>query len=435
MTDFELAVQRAAERVSCELRAQDDAWGSSGWTRRRFLAGAGMVGVAALGSQLVTTRAAYAATPTGTERTLIVIFLRGAADGLQILVPNSAPLGRDYLRSARASLVPADADLLALPSTGGWALNTRLKPLYDALWASGELAFVPAVSTPGVSRSHFQAQQYLERGGSDSATTGWLDRVLAALGPGTTFRAVSEGSATPMSLAGTAPSITLTSVENFTFPGWDEIRPASQRAVLQLYRGLGGTLGEDVPNTIAALGTAAKIRAAVGNRPDYPGGDFGAALKDLAGILHTEVGLQVATVDVGGWDTHTDERSQLDSQLDDAAAALHAFVADLGTKRRQRVTVAVMTEFGRRVGMNDSGGTDHGHGSVMWLLGGGLARSDVFGKWAALSDAALDAGDVPGLNNPFDVLGELAQKRLGVGSLSTVFPGHRLAPLGAFTSG
>jgi uncharacterized protein (DUF1501 family) len=393
-----------------------------------------MAGVAALGSQLVTSRAAYAAVPSATDRTLIVVFLRGAADGLRILVPNSAALGLDYLRTLRDPLVPGDPQLIALPGTAGWALNRQLAPLYNGLWATGELAFVPGCSSPGVSRSHFQAQQYLEKGGSDTATSGWLDRELAKLGPGTTFRAVSEGSATPMALAGTEPSITLSSIADFTFPGWDDIRPASQQAVLSLYRGLGGTLGADVPNTIAALDTAAQITAAGADTANYPGGDFGSALKDLASILRAEVGLQVATVDVGGWDTHTDEANDLDNTLDGAATALRAFMDDLGPARRQRVTVAVMTEFGRRVEMNDSGGTDHGHGSLMWLLGGGLTRSDVFGKWSALSDATLDAGDVPGVNNPFDVLGELAQKRLNAGSLTGVFVGHTVTPLGLATT-
>lgn len=432
MTAFDRCVQAEASRVQCSLAAQDEAWGTNGWTRRRFLAGLGMVGVAALGSQLVTTRAAYAAVPTGTERTVVVIFLRGAADGLHVVVPNSAALGLDYLRTLRADLVPGNADLLPLLS--GWALNKHLQPLYDELWSTGEMAFVPAVSTPGFSRSHFQAQQFFERGGSDTASSGWLDRVLTALGPGTTFRAVSEGGATPMALAGSEPSITLNSIDDFQFPGWDEIIPKSQDAVLALYRGLAGPLGEDVPNTIAALDTAATIRADLGTRPDYPGGDFGSALRDLAGILRAEVGMQVATVDVGGWDTHTDEVNQLDGVLADAAAALQMFFADLGAVRRSRVTVAVVTEFGRRVEINDSGGTDHGHGSLMWLLGGGLTRSDVFGKWNALSDATLDDGDVPGLNNPFDVLGELVQKRLGAGSLTTVFPGHTVNPLGLFTT-
>jgi uncharacterized protein (DUF1501 family) len=431
MSSFDTAVQSAADRVQCDLQAQDDAWGTSGWTRRRFLAGMGMVGVAALGTQLVTTRAAYAAAPTGTERTLVTIFLRGAADGLHILVPNSSALGLDYLRSVRGPLVPGTAGLQAL--TNGWAINAGLKPLYDELWATGELAFVPAISTAGVSRSHFQAQQFLERGGSDTATSGWLDRVLEKLGPGTTFRAVSEGDATPVSLSGAQPSVTLTSIDDFVFPGWDEIRPRSQEAVRQLYRGLGGTLGTDVPTTLAALDTAAQIRAAGQDTAAYPGGDFGRALKDLAAILRAEVGLQVATVDVGGWDTHTDEVNQLDGQLADFAAALRAFLVDLGPERRKRVTVAVMTEFGRRVAMNDSGGTDHGHGSVMWLLGGGLAGSGVYGKWQQLTAASVADGDVPGWNNPFDVLGELAQKRLGVG-LSGIFPGYTPKALGVATT-
>jgi len=117
-----------------------------------------------------------------------------------------------------------------------------------------------------------------------------------------------------------------------------------------------------------------------------------------------------------------------------AAAALTAFFADLGPQRRQRVTVAVMTEFGRRVAVNGNAGADHGHGSLMWLLGGGLAGSAVYGKWTELSAGVLDAGDVPGWNNPFDVLGELAQKRLGAGSLSSVFPGHQFTPLGVATT-
>jgi uncharacterized protein (DUF1501 family) len=435
LTDFETALDQKAEQVRCELAAQDSAWGTKGWTRRRFLSGLGMVGVAALGSQLVTTRAAYASTATTEDRTLIVVFLRGAADGLRILVPSSSLLGLDLLKTVRASLLPSLTSLLPLPGISGWALNPKLAPLLDGLWASGELAFVPAVATPGVSRSHFQAQQFLEKGGSDTATSGWLDRVLTQLGPGTTFRAVAQGTATPGSLVGPEPALTMSSVNDFVFPGWDQIRPASQQAVLDLYRNMDGPLGADVPTAIDALGTAAQVRAgATMTTVSYPSGDFSAALKNLATILRAEVGLQVATVDVGGWDTHTDEANQLDSLLASAAGSLRAFMDDLGPDRRKRVTVAVMTEFGRRVAQNASGGADHGHGGVMWLMGGGLAGSGVYGKWTQLTTSILDNGDVPGLNNPFDVLGELVQKRLGVGSLSTVFPNYTVSPLGVATT-
>jgi uncharacterized protein (DUF1501 family) len=149
-------------------------------------------------------------------------------------------------------------------------------------------------------------------------------------------------------------------------------------------------------------------------------------------MLRAGIGLEIATIDVGGWDTHTDEVGDLDRNLASVGAALAAFLNDLGPARRSRVTVAVMTEFGRRVAMNASGGTDHGHGSVMWLLGGGLSSGGVHGRWRKLGVSTLDQGDVPGLNSPFDVLGEIVHKRLGLstGSLKTVFPKHAYNSLG-----
>lgn len=439
MTDPQLTtaerLARQAERVSADLAAQDASWAQGGWTRRSFLAGAGMVGVAALGSQLVTTRAAYAASGQSFGNTLICIFMRGAADGLRILVPASSDLGLDYLTTVRANLVPASANRLPLPNGNGWALNAALSPLLP-FWNSGELAFVPGVSVEGITRSHFQAQQCLERG-SDTATTGWLDRALQQLGPGTTFRAVTQGSALPAALTGNQSKLVMSSLKNFSFPGWDGVAPQSEAAIRTLYRGLAGPLGADVPITLSALATAATARSKAGaqNGAVYPGGNFSTALADLATLLRAEVGMQVATVDVGGWDTHTDEANQLDRNLTSAAKSLAAFLTDLGPARRSRVTIAVMTEFGRRVQVNASGGTDHGHGSLLWLLGGGLAGASVYGRWNQLSEASLDSGDVPALNNAYDVLGELAQKRLGVGQLGTLFPGHAFAPLGLAKAG
>lgn len=428
------ALRARADKVRADLQAQDDAWGTSGWTRRRFIGGVGMVGCAALASQLVTARASFATTPSTTGNTLIVIFMRGAADGLRILVPNSSDLGLNYLREVRPKLVPGNDGLVAL--NGGWALNKVMQPLYDTLWATGELGFVPAVSSGGVSRSHFQAQQYLEKGGSDTVSTGWLDRALDAVGAGTTFRAVAVGGAEPMSLLGPQTSIALTNLNNFSFPASSDMLSRSENVIRALYRGVDGTLGEDVPDTLSALKTAARVRthAATQNGANYPGGGFAQALKDIAAMLRAEVGLQVATVDVGGWDTHTDEVNELDGNLGSAAQALAAFMTDLGPTRRKRVTVVVQTEFGRHVAMNASGGTDHGHGSVMWLLGGGLRQSGVFGHWHRLTPSVLNLGDVPGLNSPFNVFGEVLQKRLGVGALSRIFPNHRYAPLGFVTT-
>lgn len=424
-------LSRQADIVSSQLAEQDAAWCNGKWTRRTFLAGMGMVGVAALGSQLVTTRAAYAATPADTTgNTLITIFMRGAADGLRILTPNSSDLGLDYLQTVRPKLIPTSL----LPLSGGWAMNGALSPLAP-FWASRELAFVPGVSTGGISRSHFQAQAYLERG-SDTSTTGWLDRALSQLGPGTTFRAVADGSALPLSLSGDQAKLIINELKDFTFPGWDGVTAQAEAAITTMYRGLAGPLGEDVPTTLSALATAgaAQAKAGVQNGAVYPSGNFSDALKDLSTLLRAEVGMQVATIDVGGWDTHTDEVNQLDKNLTSMAKSLAAFLTDLGPTRRKRVTVAVVTEFGRRVEMNASGGTDHGHGSVVWLLGGGIVPATVHGKWTKLSASTLDQGDVPACNDVFDVLGELAQKRLGVGSLTTLFPGHDYSPLNLATT-
>ena len=430
-----MALRAQAGCELAKLEAQDAQWAGSGWTRRRFIGGLGMVGVAALGSQLVTSRAAYATGPAAsTTNTVIVVFLRGAADGLRVLVPATTQLGYDYLQTVRSPLLPSG--MVSLSGTNGWAVNPLMAPLTSTLWGTGELAFVPAMSSVGVTRSHFQAQQFLETGGQAGAPNGWLDRVLTQVGPGTTFRALSLGDTAPMSCAGAEPKITTPGLAEFVFPGWSDWIATAEAAVGVLYRGVPAPLGQDVPDALAALDTAAQIRAGGGaqNGAVYPDGAFSDALRDLADTLRAEVGLQVATVDVGGWDTHTDEAGQLDYVLGDAASALAAFMTDLGATRRKRVTLVVMTEFGRRVEMNASYGTDHGHGSVAWLLGGGLAGSGVRGSWTPLSDAALDDGDVPGLNDAFDVLGEIVQKRLGVGSLSTVFPGHTYRPLGLATT-
>jgi uncharacterized protein (DUF1501 family) len=428
----ELALLRRAEDVRTELCAQDEAWGTRGWTRRKFLSATGVVGVAALGSQLVTTRAAYAATASTAQNTVITVFLRGAADGLRILAPNSSALGLDYLHAVRGPLVLGNAQLSPLAGVSGWAVHKAMQPLVDGLWSSGEMAFVPAVSALGVSRSHFDAQQVLEKGGSTSYRTGWMDRVLQQIGPGTTFRAVGQGSCAPVSFAGDQSKIVFDSLTNFTFPGGDRIGVAAQQAVSSLYRGMTGTLGEDVPTTVAALATAARVRTSAGvqNGAVYPAGDFSQALKDVADSLRAEVGLQVAALEVGGWDTHANEVPDLDKLLTSAAQSLAAFMTDLGPVRRSRVTVIVMTEFGRRVAMNDSAGADHGHGGLIWLLGGGVVGGKVHGKWTRLSATTLDNGDVPGVNNMFDVLGEVVQKRLGVATLSTIFPNHAATALG-----
>lgn len=419
-----------AEQVTCELEAQSRRW-DSGFTRRRFLAGAGMVGVAAFASQVVTSKVAFGK-PGG--NTVIVVFLRGGSDSLRILVPASSALGGDYLHKVRPNLVPVESSLLPVPDAPGWAVNSAMKPLLDGF--SKQLAFVPAASTTNITRSHFQAQQILEAGGNTAYSTGWLDRTLAQLGPGTTFRAMSFGYAEPASMTGPQADLVMDGLKSFTFPGCAGVAKSSETALSTLYRGVDNVLGEEVPVTIKALKTAeAAVKASKGplNGAKYPAGDFGNTLQDLATLLRTGAGVEVATFDVGGWDTHTDEVADLDRQLAGTSQGLAAFMTDIGPEIAAKVTVVVMTEFGRRVEQNGSGGTDHGTGQAMWLLGGGV-KPGVSGKWDALSDATLFQGDVAPKNQAFDVLGEVMQKRLGIGSLSKIFPGHTTVPIGAVTA-
>lgn len=222
-----------------------------------------MAGVAALGSQLVTTKAASAAPGTSNGNTVISIFLRGAADGLPMLVPASSSLGFDYLDQVRPGLVPTAADLLPLSGANGWAMNKNLAP-FAPCWSSRELAFVPAVSSPGITRSHFDAQRYVDMGGVPTGSSGWMDRLLTTLGPGTTFRAIAEGSTAPASFVGAENKLVLSSLGGFTFSGdgGDEKRTAD--AITALYRGMSGSLPAVVDETLASLSAAAPVR---GSKP------------------------------------------------------------------------------------------------------------------------------------------------------------------------
>jgi uncharacterized protein (DUF1501 family) len=403
-------------------------------SRRRFLAGgmayacAGAAGVASVGTQLVSTRVSFGA--GSGDGTLVVIFLRGGMDGLSVLVPADDP----NLLGARPDIAVRGGALL--PLDRGFGLHPALAPLHE-LWGQGRFTAVPAVSTPEISRSHFQAQDCLERGGSGTgATEGWLDRVLDRLGPGTTFRSVSRGSTVPRSLAGDQPSLSLRSVESFKLAGWEGVHDKSIAALTALYTGLDHPLGPAVATTLEALDTAGRLNA-TDYRPGatYPEGDFGEGLAELARLIKSDVGLRVASIDVGGWDLHAQignvDGGRMVDLLTTFGEGLGAFATDLGD-RLDDVTVVAITEFGRRVEQNASNGADHGHGAVVLLLGGRLAGRTVHGNWEGLAPDVLDQGDVPGSNDYRNVLGEVVNVRLGLSAadLAAVFPGHRVQPLG-----
>jgi uncharacterized protein (DUF1501 family) len=423
----EATLRARAARVQADRAARDDAW-RGGFTRRRFLAGAGAVGVASLGTQLVTTRASFGA-DSGTG-TLVVVFLRGGMDGLSVVVPADD----QHLVAARPDISIPGRELL--PLDRGFGLHPALAPLHQ-LWGQGRFTAVPAVSTPDLSRSHFQAQDTLERGGAATGVPeGWLDRVLDRMGPGTSFRSVSRGATVPRSMAGDQPSLSLRSVEAFKLAGWEGVHDRTKQALAALYTGLEHPLSPAVASTLTALDTSEGLNAAE-YQPgaDYPDGDFAEGLTEIARLVKADVGLRVAAIDVGGWDTHTNigriDQGDMKNLLTPLGEALAAFAADLGT-RIDDVTVVAITEFGRRIEQNASNGADHGHGAVVLVMGGKLNGRTIHGNWQGLAPEVRDQGDVPGSNDYRNVLAEVVSARLGlsVGDLGSVFPDHQVQPLG-----
>jgi uncharacterized protein (DUF1501 family) len=425
----EAALRARAETVQDDRRQRAADW-SRGFTRRRLLAGAGFAGVAAVGSQLVTTRVSFG-DPAQTRGTLVVVFLRGGMDGLSVVVPADDP----HLLAARPTIAVRAGSLL--PLDRGFGLHPALGPLHK-FWGTRQLAAVPALSTPDLSRSHFQAQDCLERGGSSTNATsgGWLDRVLTELGPGTTFRAIAEGSTLPRSLVGGNGALALRGVESFKIGGWDGVHDKTVQALTALYTGFDHPLATQAATTLAALDTAETI-AATEYEPavEYPDHGFATSLRNIAQLVKADVGLRVACVDLGGWDMHTDlgkvDSGDMQRMLTALGGSLAAFADDLGD-RLDDVTLVTMTEFGRRIEENANSGTDHGHGSVALLLGGGIAGGTVHGNWQGLAPDVRDHGDVPGSNDYRNLLGELVTARLGLTgpALDRVFPGHRVQAIG-----
>lgn len=434
-TPADALLRAKAARAEHDDERRTSIW-SRGFTRRRLIAGAGMVGVAGIGSQLVTTRVSFAAPDPETQaatNTLVVIFLRGGQDGLSILVPGAD----EHLTGARPNIrVPAGA---LVPLTRGFGMHPALEPL-RGYWNAGTFSMVPALSTPDLSRSHFQAQDCLERGGrsSTSITSGWLDRTLTELGAGTTFRAISESTTLPRALVGPSNAIAMTGIDSFKLSVGAATRARTTEALERLYTGFTHPLRTQALTTLHALDAAARIQSTPYTPGEgYPNNSFSKSLQDIARLIKSNAGLRVACVDLGGWDMHTGlgtiDTGDMQRLLKPLGQALAAFAKDLGSALG-RTTVLTMTEFGRRLKENASGGLDHGHGSVAMLMGGGLKPKSIAGAWPGLAPDVLVSGDVPGSNDFRDLLGEVLVKRFGLttANLGRIFPDHSYRALGAF---
>lgn len=370
---------------------------------------------------------------------LVVVFLRGAADALNIVVPHGE---KAYYRQRPTLAVPrpddgrAKAGQRAVDLDGFFGLHPSMASLLGA-WQAGHLAIVHACGAPDDSRSHFRAMELMERGVSDEhgPASGWISRHLASLNTGnpSPLRAVGLGDRVPRSLRGAVPVTALRSIADFHLGGDLAAAGQIQAMLSSLYQSTDplGAVGQetlDILDTLAALDPAGyHPRAGVG----YPDSDFGESLRQVAMLVKADVGLEVAAIDVGGWDTHFAQGSTeglmpgLLADLADGLAALHADLVD----RLSDLTVVVMSEFGRRVPENASLGTDHGHGSALLLLGAGLKGGRVHGTWPGLEpDQLFGPGDLAVTTDYRDVLAEICQKRLNNPALSEIFPGYHVHP-------
>ena len=380
-------------------------------------------------------RTAFAAGKSGRPKQLIAIFQRGAVDGLSVIVP----FGESEYYRARPSIAippPSSGENAALDLDGFFGFNPRLQSL-KPLWDARQLAIVHACGSPDSTRSHFDAQDYMESGtpGVKSTSEGWLNRYLQARHDEATtpFRAVALTAQLPRMLQGSAPALAMSQIAQFGIRGGQssEMLGASFEAEYAAAADhvLNGT-GREAFNAIRMLKTTDPSKYQPENGADYPRGPFGQALRQVAQLTKANVGLEVAFADVGGWDTHVNQgaaQGQLANRLDDFSRSIAALVADLGDRMEDTV-VLTMSEFGRAVNENGNRGTDHGHGNAMMVIGGGVRGGHVYGRWPGLAvEQRYDGRDLAVTTDFRDVFGEVVTRHLGVADPRSIFPGYAMS--------
>jgi uncharacterized protein (DUF1501 family) len=397
-------------------------------SRRRLLSVAGATaGVAAL--DLAAPAMAFASGPVDSDL-LVVVTLSGGADGLT-LVP---PLHEHGYAAARPGVGVPASKAIALDRHFG--LHPGLKPLLP-YWRRRELAIVHAVGDSDGTRSHFEATAAMDRGVNHGSTvrTGWVDRLLTERGLHRgDFPALAIGDRSPGTLTGPAPDLSTWSVSDMHVRAADGRAAVAEAALRDMYAGLPGPVAGAARQTLTSLKTFGQVRARDPKLTGhYPADTLGRSLQQVAKVARAGVGLQVACVSGGGWDMHEGMgdggSGYAYDQVSRLGQALAAFAHDLGPLLRN-TTIVTVSEFGRRVAQNSSSGLDHGHGSAWLVLGGGIRGGRVYGRWPGLAPKLLDDGDLAVTTDYRDVLGEIAQRRLGMTRWRTVFPDHRPQPLG-----
>lgn len=402
---------------------------------RRFLFRNGamaLAGTTAIPGFLVRTVLAQAAAP---KQRLVVVFQRGAADGLNIVVPYRE---KNYYAMRPSIAIPQNQ---VLDLDGFFGLHPSLAgftPLFDAK----QMAIVHAVGSPDGTRSHFDAQDYMESGtpGLKSTQDGWLNRALQAedarlRAEHSPFRAVALGPDVPRTLAGKVPALALNSVNNFAVGGRGPAPSAAASAFEAMYGESGDKVfhaaGEETFDAVKMLRAANPGQYTPRAEANYPGSEFGNRMKQIAQLLKANLGVEAAFTDVSGWDTHQNQGAadgQLSNRLRDFADSIGAFWRDMGDDA-ENVTLVTMSEFGRTARENGTGGTDHGHANAMFVLGGNVKGGKVYGRWPGLANEQLNEGRDLALTTDYRaVLGEVLTRQLGAADMNAVFPGAGLQP-------
>jgi uncharacterized protein (DUF1501 family) len=392
------------------------------WSRRFFLraSAVAMAGVGVAPAWLVRA----AAQQSRRRKILVAIFQRGAADGLNIVVPFFET--RYYDGRPSIAVPPPGKPNGAIDLDGRFGLHPSLQPLMS-LWERGQLAIVEATGSPDPTRSHFDAQDFMESGTPGRPSEdGWLNRVLPAVDPTTSpLRAVAIGAQLPRSVRGQQPAVAVSDLSQF------QVRNRQAAGILESMYATSADArlkasGKETFDAARMLESIARTPYKPDNGAQYQG-EFGRSLQQIARLIKADVGVEVAFADIGGWDHHSNEAPQMSGLLTQFGTSLAAFARDMGD-RMEDIVLVTMSEFGRTVKEDGNSGTDHGHGNVMFVIGGPARGGHIYGRWPGLAPEQLyEQRDLAVTTDFRDVLGELASDHLGQ-TVGRVFPGFQSGP-------
>ncbi len=409
--------------------------------RRYFLKQSG-IGLASFGLMAAAPKflhqfanAASLSEGYGRKKVLVTIFQRGAVDGLNMVVPYGES---EYYNLRRSIAIKKPIETGgAIDLDGFFGLHPSLKPL-ETFWKDKKLAIIEAAGSPDNTRSHFDAQDYMESGtpGNKGTRDGWLNRILQTTSTkaDSPFRSVSMTQQLPRSLYGRAPSVAMTNLADFAIKAGvysQNMKGGFEGLYEQNSKDTLGSTGKETFEAVNYLKTANPAQYSAENGAVYPNTALGRSLKQIAQMIKAGIGLEVAFAEAGGWDTHTNQglgnnpsQGQLANLLRDFGSAIAAFGTDLG-KRMDDVVLITMSEFGRTARENGSRGTDHGHANAMFILGNSVKGGKVYGDWKGLkSDQLYEGRDLAVTTDFRDVFAEAAYKHMGTKDLAKIFPNY-----------